>query len=524
MRPFLWQPPILPSAQEQAVLKLIKRAKLFVFLRHQRHLIFDPALQEELAQAYADTNRGQPPIAPAQLALALILQAYTGVSDDEVIEATLMDRRWQLVLDCLDCSVPPFSKATLINFRQRVLAHDLDRLLIERSVAVASSQGGFGPRQLRAALDSSPLWGAGRVEDSYNLLGHALDKALRVYATAQGREPVALYEQAGATLLDHSSLKAALDCNWDDPAARAAALPQVLQVFSAVTSWLTQQTVTAEPLTQQLVTSQLQVAAQVVSQDVVYDAQAQPSLRQGVAKERRISVEDDEMRHGRKSRSLRFDGYKRHVLYDLDLGLVRAVGLTAANQPEASVSDEISADLLGQAVQLTELHIDRGYLSSKLVRNRPPELTVYCKAWRVHNGERFAKTSFRLDWGQGLLTCPNQVQMPFAEGERVQFPAEVCGACPLRAQCTSSERGRSVSIHPDERLLVELRERQLSSSGRAELRQRVAVEHSLAHVGQWQGRRARYIGKRKNLADLRRVAVVHNLHVLMRQAGPLPAA
>ena len=33
----------------------------------------------------------------------------------------------------------------------------------------------------------------------------------------------------------------------------------------------------------------------------------------------------------------------------------------------------------------------------------------------------------------------------------------------------------------------------------------------------WQGRRARYRGTRKNLFDLRRVAVVHNLHVIARQ-------
>jgi hypothetical protein len=49
------------------------------------------------------------------------------------------------------------------------------------------------------------------------------------------------------------------------------------------------------------------------------------------------------------------------------------------------------------------------------------------------------------------------------------------------------------------------------------LRQRVSVEHSLAHIGQWQGERARYLGLRKNLFDLRRVAVVHNLHVLAHQ-------
>ena len=53
--------------------------------------------------------------------------------------------------------------------------------------------------------------------------------------------------------------------------------------------------------------------------------------------------------------------------------------------------------------------------------------------------------------------------------------------------------------------------------GRAKLRERTEVEHALAHVGHWQGRRARYLGTRKNLFDLRRVAVVHNLHVIARQ-------
>lgn len=68
----------------------------------------------------------------------------------------------------------------------------------------------------------------------------------------------------------------------------------------------------------------------------------------------------------------------------------------------------------------------------------------------------------------------------------------------------------------EEALLVELRHGQQTAQGRSKLRERVAVEHSLAHVGRWQGRRARYRGLRKNLFDLRRCAVVHNLHVLAR--------
>ena len=107
--------------------------------------------------------------------------------------------------------------------------------------------------------------------------------------------------------------------------------------------------------------------------------------------------------------------------------------------------------------------------------------------------------------------------MPFAPGKTVRFPKDACAACPLRERCTASSNGRSVSIHPDEELLAELRQRQQTSEGRAQLRERVQVEHALAHIGHWQGRRARYNGTRKNLFDLRRVAVVHNLHIIARQ-------
>jgi hypothetical protein len=109
--------------------------------------------------------------------------------------------------------------------------------------------------------------------------------------------------------------------------------------------------------------------------------------------------------------------------------------------------------------------------------------------------------------------------MPFEPGKTVRFPESTCAACPLRARCTTSSHGRSVTIHPDEALLAGLRERQHTPDGRAELRERVAVEHALAHVGHWQGRRARYPGTRKNLFDLRRIAVVHNLHVIARQSA-----
>ena len=112
---------------------------------------------------------------------------------------------------------------------------------------------------------------------------------------------------------------------------------------------------------------------------------------------------------------------------------------------------------------------------------------------------------------------PGRGEHAVRAGQDRPLPKDTCATCPLRARCTTSSNGRSVAIHPDEALLAELRHRQQTPDGRAELRERVQVEHALAHVGHWQGRRARYRGTRKNLFDLRRVAVVHNLHVIARQ-------
>lgn len=514
MQPPVWTPPVELSPAEQQIIKRIKRAKLFVFLRQHRQTIFDDAFQQELATMYKDVPQGHPPIPPAQLGLAAILQTYTGVSDDELIEAMVMDRRWQLVLDCLDAETPPFSKPTLIAFRDRLIATQMDRRLLARTVEVAAATGAFGSRNLRAALDSSPLWGAGRVEDTYNLLGHALRKALSVIARQQGRGLADLAVETGADLVGRSSLKAALDLDWDDPAAHDQALALVLDALTQFEHWLDTQpeVLAAQP---QVLTS-LAAAEQIRDQDVVTTERGTPTLRDGVASDRRISLEDSQMRHGRKSRSQLIDGYKRHVLRDLDSGLVVAVGITPANVPEAQVTDSISLDLHVQGLTLRELHIDRAYLSSNLVRERDAALEISCRAWPVRQGDHFAKTAFVLDWERHEIRCPDGVVLPFTPGGNVQFPSDRCGGCALRERCTTSKTGRSVSIHPDERLLQELRERQLTAAGRAKLRERVAVEHSLAHVGQWQGDRARYRGDRKNLFDLRRTAVVHNLHVIAR--------
>lgn len=159
--------------------------------------------------------------------------------------------------------------------------------------------------------------------------------------------------------------------------------------------------------------------------------------------------------------------------------MIVAVGMTAANAPEASGTDQGAADLAHQAFHLAERRLDRADLASTLVRERPADLQILCKAGPVQSGPagQFPKTAFPLDGDAGTLRCPNGVPVPFRPAASVPFPAEHCAACPLRARCPSSAHGRGVTIHPDERLLQERRERQQTPAGRAKVRDRDALAH-----------------------------------------------
>jgi transposase-like protein DUF772/DDE family transposase len=518
MRPRPWSPPAeLAPAEAAFVARLKRRSRFIVFLREIRAEFFSAAFSAELAALYADSAYGQPPIPPEQLALATLLQAYTGLSDAEVIEACVADRRWQLVLDCWEAEQAPFAQGTLVNFRTRLLAAEFERRLIERVLELAEATGGFSRRHLKLALDSSPLWGAGRVEDTVNLLGTALRRAVAVLAKQAGESLAAQAAALGLPALGGASLKGTLDLDW----TAADAQDQALRVVLAALERLEQQV----PTPPAPVVAYVAAAQQVIAQDVSSGDQGQPTLRQGVAPDRRISIADGEQRHGRKSKAVRFDGYKRHAARDLaQAGLIRAVAVTPANRPDAEATPAIRADLAHQEATVAEWHLDRAYLASDLVREREAATAIWCKPFPVRNGAQFPKTAFTFDREQQRLTCPAGISRTAIPGQTVHFPAAQCDACALRSQCRRGTvgTGRSVSLHPEEPLLIELRAAQATSAGRAKLRERVGVEHSLARVGQVQGDVARYRGLRKQLFDTRRAATVVNLQILdrLRQQQP----
>jgi hypothetical protein len=527
-----WTPRQDTTRQEDYLLGRLRRTrKLFAFLRDHRRALFDDAFQAELESMYRDSGAGQEPVPPALLAMIVLLQSYLGVSDAEAVELTVVDLRWQMVLDRLGSTTPACGQGTLVDFRGRLIRTDMDRRLVERTVDLARETKAFDwkkvPKDLRVAIDSSPLEGAGRVEDTINLLGHAARKVVECAADLLGWPADRVAREAGIPALLEASIKRALDTEWSDPSAKAQALNTLVEQLDSLDAWLGRKL--PEELGKPPLKDHLDTLAQIRTQDLEPDPNGGGGthIRDGVAAERRISIEDPDMRHGRKSKSKRFNGYKRHIATDLDTDLILACALTPANRPEEEAAPILKADIERQSRRIGELHIDRGYIASPIVGAVLSDNgIVACKPWVSRNGKLFSKADFKINMRDRTITCPAGEVEPIDLGADVEFDPQACARCKLRLKCTTvaSGNGRTVTIADDELLQHKLRKLISTPSGRERLRQRVAVEHRLAHLGRRQGRRARYRGTRKNLFDVRRAAAVLNLEVIDRRiVAALPA-
>jgi Transposase domain (DUF772)/Transposase DDE domain len=519
----MWNPPMELTRREQRMLKR-RTKKLFGFLREHRHELFDEAFQKELASMYRDTGEGKSPVAPALLAMVTLLQAYTGASDAEAVDQSMDNARWQMVLGVLGEEEAPFSQGVLSPFRERLIAHDMDRRLLERTVELAKRTGGFDfkklPKTLRLAVDSRPLIGAGRVEDTFNLLARAARQLLACAAKVKGKDPKQIAEKIGAQVLLGRSIKSELDiADWTNETQKGDALSRLLEAIAALEEWVRKEL--GERAGEPPVAQKLAALVQLREQDLDPEPPGGGKLqiREGVAPDRRVSLSDPDMRHGRKSKSRTFSGYKSHLATDLDRNLVMACAMTRANRPEAEGLDSMKDDLtrvLSHPIE--ELHLDRAYVGAEYTRNLLSQGGVLVSKARgiSANSGRFEKSDFKIDLRANTATCPAGQSVSIALGQVAHFDAGICASCPLRVICTSAgmSHGRTLSIAADEPLQRRLRSLSQSRFGRAWQRERVAIEHRLAHHAQKQGRSARYRGLRKNLLDSRRHAAVLNLEVL----------
>jgi DDE family transposase/transposase-like protein DUF772 len=489
-------------------------------VRARRHALLDVTFQDTRAATYRAEPGGTEAVEAGMLARATLVQAYCHVGDREAVARTVMDQRWQWVLDGLGAARPPLSPGTLDNCRRRLMAHTLDHLVLERTLAWAEQTGGCGARQRRAALDSTPRCGAGRVEDPVHLLGQAWRKAVGRAARALGASAEARLGEAGLVLVGHSRLQAARDRDWGQPQARAQALRGVLAEVERWPKWREQpqRLAAAVPPMQDV----RDTSTQLGTQDTAPAPEGGPGgtrLKKQVAPDRRLAIEDADRRHGRTSRATPCKGFPEHGGLDLESQVPRAVVVRPATEPEqAAVA--LLAETLEPPPGLLQLASALGSMASpRLAPGAEPGGSIMARPW-PQGGTLVTTDDCTFDCAHGHVTCPGGPTVSMLPGKNAQFPASACEVCPQRAPCTParSGQGSSRSIREDEPFQHTLRATMQTQRGRASRRKRTAIAPAISHHVAHQGRRVRSTGLRKNQCDGRRQAAVSTLQVAAHYA------
>ena len=500
---------------------------------------------DDFAEIYCPDN-GRDSVPPSLLATALLLQTYDKVSDAEAKARADFDIRWKVALG-IEIEDRPFAKSTLQLFRAQLILHDKVREVFESSLRLARQSGYLKKRGMRVALDTTYILGRGAVKDTYNLLADGIVKLLRALAAVANIAVGEWAEAQGYERYFGSSIKGEATIDWSDRKARAALLGEIVADADRLLELARQAWVELpeDSGQRQSIVDGAELLGQLLLQDVerksgdgdAADDDDGVSIRDGVSKDRMLSVHDPELRHGHKSSRRRFNGHKAAIVVDTDSQLITAVDVLPGNAPDnlgalelveqseastGSVVEEAMGDAAYGDGGTRQTFADAGRRLVAKVPGRPD---------RKH----FPKHDFHLDLAAGSCTCPaGQVTHAIVPaGKRTdrsgrvyrlqafQFDGAVCGVCPLRPQCIAAQgrQGRRVLIHPQEGMLQQARALQQSADYDEYRARRVVVEHRLARLVQLGIRQARYFGRVKTKFQLYLAATVANLTLVAGKIG-----
>jgi len=296
--------------------------------------------------------------------------------------------------------------------------------------------------------------------------------------------------------------------NWNDPDARAALLQELVNDADTCHGFYDGE----EPKGSEGFKQRLSLLSLVATQDVTKAEDGKVTITQGTAPDRIISTVDPEMRHGRKTTSSKFDGYKTHlaaqnVAPTEGPRLITAVVVTGGNVADG----DVASALLKERQELTgampnEMMGDTSYGSTNVaekVAEVAPDIKITAPVPPSNNRHGlFPKTAFIIDTQNLTVTCPaGQTTSYQPKRQRRNHKADqvvimdsaVCAACPMREQCVKGKGARTIRVRADEAQIQERRAKQETDDWKIHYNERSRIEHVVnAEITRHGGRQGRY--------------------------------
>jgi transposase len=458
-------------------------------------------VDDDMADMYCADN-GRPGIPPSVMNGVTLLQFHDDVSDEEAVQRTMFDMRWKVALN-LPLDFPGFDPSSLSVFRKRVVEHGKERYAFDRFIQVGRAAG-FIPDKVTLLTDTTPTTGAGAVQDTYTLLRKGTRKLLKALGYHLPGKRRGLGKQAKKLVATYVGQDQRAEIDWSDPQQRKAHLQTLVQDVEATLALATEQ------MDDEEVRAIGWLLTKILGDDLEQDDSGSAQIAKGTAADRVISVTEPEMRHGRKSASKRFAGFKASVTTEQSSELIMDIDDMPANDRDG----EELVPTIERVEQHSDVTVERvigdgAYLSG--------DNLAACTAHPEHPIDlvgplnrpadpEVAKSAFHIDQEAKTATCPQGHTAAGKSGRdqkkrpvlRFAFPRATCEVCPLFARCVRSKKtGRTVTTHAHEALLQQARARQQTTTFKTLYRLRCAVERKIGELVYHGLRNTRYLGRRK---------------------------
>jgi len=476
---------------------------------------------------------------PAVVLMTLLFLRWTeeGMSRLASTKRADTDIRWRAALG-LHLQRPVPHEKTLREFEAFLLArHPLAGqpryLLLHEHIVRLCLENGVVEQAPVWAIDSTPMWCYGAVQDTVNLLGNGTRTLVRRWAKVTGQKVEDVATQWKVPWVLAKSTKGHFGIDWHNPDQRA-------EVMEAVADGTLRTVGQVRHHLEQLPTNhhrrflrRCRNLARVVEQNLETDEQGRLVVAKKVVADRIVSLTDPCARHGRKSKSRTFNGFKLHVLGDIVSGLITSLTVTQGNDHDGSVAHRLIGRAKALHQELDTVLGDTAYGGATL-RHRtlatldvrlvsPPALPPPNK----RRPDALKRDDFTIDFQETTATCPQGIvaDRHLKVWSKVHncstlvfvWNSKTCAACPVHERCRGTRKGgRRLQLHPHEQELRQARLEWQDAEIRALYRQRSQCERLVNQVVRHGGRRARSWGLGSANLQGHLIAMGCNLQLLAR--------
>lgn len=470
------------------------------FYRKFRQLVWPLITDEMFADMYCLEN-GRPPISPALLARAAILQFHKNLSDREMERACMYDIEIKYALG-LKLNERPFDHSSLGDFRKRLLEHgkekDVFNNLINKLVADKLID-----KQEPQRIDATHVIADIAIPTMVTLVKKGIFEVLKPLQKRH-RDVLGQLEQE-IELSEYSKKKVNHDApgRLDLEKRRAKLVEVVADAYKVIAR-------TKDIENDHILTRRLETLQRILQENIEEDENCvtKEKVRKQKPKDILVSPIDPDARYGAKSSKKKFMGYKTNITETVDSRFITNIETLPGNKREADNAVEMVTEQQKHDITPSKLIGDTAYSDGKNRKALQEHGTEMIAPLREKNNRTksiLPKSMFDYDEKNNILTCPEGVranQSFYDKKNKIRtfhFPLPACGKCPRRSECTNAKEGRrTVGISDNYKVLREAEAYNKTEQFKENMKLRPPIEGKLSELIRYHGmRRARYWGLKK---------------------------